>query len=43
MEFHSELGIWFKMTRRIPEMGVSDTRVFTSRSRTIRQLEEWLQ
>ena len=43
MEFRGDPGTWFKVTRRVPDMGISDTKVFVSRSRAIRQMEEWLQ
>ena len=32
----------YKITKRIPEMSVADTRVFDSKEDAIRQLEEWL-
>jgi hypothetical protein len=33
----------FKVTRRSPELAVAETKMFRSRSKAKRQLEEWLQ
>ena len=43
MKFRGKSGMRFKVTRRIPAMGVSETRVFGSKSQAERQLKEWLQ
>lgn len=33
----------WKVTRRLAEMSVAETKVFTSKGEAIRQYEEWLQ
>jgi hypothetical protein len=33
----------YKVTRRIPDLHVAETRVFTSRKKAKEQLEEWLE
>ena len=35
-------GKRYKVTRRIPDMSVSETRIFKSKEKAIKQLEEWL-
>ena len=32
----------YKVTKRMPEMSVADTRVFDSKEEAIKQLQEWL-
>ncbi|MBS3096963.1 hypothetical protein J4480_06015 [Candidatus Woesearchaeota archaeon] len=32
----------YKVTRRMPELHVSDTKVFSSKKKALKQLEEWL-
>ena len=33
---------FYKVTRMIPELGVSETRVFTSKKEAQKQFEKWL-
>ena len=42
MEYHDENVIKFKVTRRIPELSVAETKTFTSKEKAKRQFEEWL-
>ena len=42
LELKSLKGKRFKVTRRIPELSVSETKVFQSKKRAKKQLEEWL-
>ena len=37
-----ENGEKYKVTRRIPGMSVSETKLFKSKEEAIKQLEEWL-
>ena len=37
-----ENGKRYKVTRRIPDMSVSETKMFKSKEKAIKQLEEWL-
>ena len=37
-----ENGKRYKVTRRIPGMSVSETKLFKSKEKAIKQLEEWL-
>ena len=41
-ELHYSNGVQFKVTRRLPEMSVAETRVFDSKEEAIRQMEKWL-
>ena len=43
IELQSEAGIKFKVTRRIPALSVSETKVFDSQAEAMKQLEDWLQ
>lgn len=36
-------GKKFKVTRRIPELHVSETKIFNSKDEARRQFEEWLE
>ena len=41
-EYQSEQGIVYKVTRRIPELSVAETKVFSSKEKAKRQFDEWL-
>ena len=34
--------IKYKVTRRLPEMSVAETKIFDSKEEAIKQLQEWL-
>jgi hypothetical protein len=36
-------GRKYKVTRRLPELSVAETKIFSSRKKTERQFEEWLE
>ena len=42
MEYQDETGTKYKVTRRIPEMSVAETKIFSSKEKAKRQFEEWL-
>ncbi len=42
-EYETPTGREWKVTRRLAEMSVAETKVFTSKEEAIRQYEEWLQ
>ncbi len=42
MEVHDGEKVLFKVTRRLAELGVAETRVFNSLSEAKAQFEEWL-
>lgn len=42
-EFETKEGKRWKVTRRIPEISVAETKVFLSKEEAIRQYEFWLQ
>lgn len=41
-EYEMPTGKEWKVTRRLPEMAVAETKVFTSKEEAIKQYEEWL-
>ncbi len=41
-EFQDEDGTKYKVTRRLPEMSVAETRVFTSKEEAKKLFNEWL-
>ncbi len=41
-EYHSEQGTVYKVTRRIPELSVAETKVFSSKQKAKQQFDEWL-
>ncbi|HLC96838.1 MAG TPA: hypothetical protein VJH97_05960 [Candidatus Nanoarchaeia archaeon] len=43
IEIKGKDGIRFKVTRRIPDLSVSETRIFTSKEEAKRQFNEWLE
>ncbi len=42
IEFRSSKGKKFKVTRRLPEMSVAETKVFATRKRAKKLFDEWL-
>ena len=43
IEFNDGPKKKFKVTRRYPEMSIAETKLFTSKWRAKKQLEEWLE
>lgn len=43
MEFKDEMGKKYKVTRRLPELSVAETKIFRSKKEAIKQLNEWLE
>lgn len=42
-EYETPTGKEWKVTRRLAEMSVAETKVFSSKEEAIQQYEEWLQ
>jgi hypothetical protein len=42
IEVENHIGKKYKVTRRVPELSVSDTKVFRSKEEAKKQFEEWL-
>lgn len=42
MEYWDNSGAKYKVTRRIPELSVAETKVFSSKEKAKGQFEEWL-
>ena len=42
MEIHEEGKVKFKVTRRLAEMAVAETKVFASKEEAKKQFNEWL-
>ena len=42
IELRNGNQIRYKVTRRLPEMKIAETKVFLSKEDAMRQLEEWL-
>jgi len=42
-EYETQTGKEWKVTRRLAEMSVAETKVFASKENAVRQYEEWLQ
>ena len=42
MEIKDEQGTKFKVTRRLPEMAVAETKIFRSKKRAKKLFYEWL-
>lgn len=40
-ELHND-GVFFKVTRQIPDLGVSETRLFNVKDDALKQFYEWL-
>jgi len=43
MEVENTTGKKYKVTRRLPDMSVAETKIFTSKEEALRQVDEWLQ
>lgn len=43
LEMQKDGKIFYKVTRRLPEMSVAETKVFSSLKEAKAQLEEWLE
>ena len=41
-EFKNHIGKKFKVTRRLPEMSVAETKVFTNKKKAKKLFDEWL-
>lgn len=41
-EFQNHTGKKFKVTRRLPEMSVAETKVFTTKKKAKRLFDEWI-
>lgn len=41
-EFQNHLGKKFKVTRRLPEMSVAETKIFRSKKRAKKKFDDWL-
>ena len=42
IELHDQRSKKFKVTRRLPEMSVAETKVFTSKKKAKQLLHQWL-
>ncbi|HLC65757.1 MAG TPA: hypothetical protein VJI46_06570 [Candidatus Nanoarchaeia archaeon] len=42
MELQSRVGKKFKVTRRVPEMSVAETKTFNSKRKAKKKFDEWL-
>ncbi len=42
IEFQDDEGNKFKVTRRLPEMSVAETKIFKSKKEAKEQFDEWL-
>lgn len=42
MELQTEKGVVYKVTRRVAEMGVAETKLFKTLYEARQQLDEWL-
>ena len=42
IEFQDDEGSKFKVTRRLPEMSVAETKIFKSKKEAKEQFDEWL-
>lgn len=43
MEFSNHIGKKYKVTRRIPELSVAETKIFNSKWEAKKQFDEWLE
>ena len=41
-EFQNHLGKKFKVTRRLPELSVAETKLFKNKRKAKKQFDEWL-
>ena len=42
MEIENSEGKKYKVTRRLPELSIAETKIFDSKESAKRQMEEWL-
>ena len=42
IEIKTKDDIKYKVTRRLPKMSVAETKIFISKEKALRQVEEWL-
>ena len=42
LEFKNKIQKKFKVTRRLPELSVAETKMFEKKEEAIKQFEEWL-
>jgi hypothetical protein len=42
IEFQNNNGKKYKVTRRLPEMSVAETKIFRTKKKAIEQFDEWL-
>lgn len=42
LEFQDKNGIKYKVTRRVPELHLAETRIFSSKEEAKQQFEQWL-
>lgn len=43
MELQNDVGSKFKVIRKLPELSVSETKMFRSKTEAVKLFEEWLQ
>lgn len=43
IEIENDVGKKYKVTRRVPEMSVAETKVFRSKEEAKKQFDEWLE
>lgn len=43
IEIENHIGKKYKVTKRIPELSVAETKVFESKAEAKRQFDEWLE
>ncbi|MBI2140798.1 hypothetical protein HYU16_00060 [Candidatus Woesearchaeota archaeon] len=41
-ELENTVGNLFKVTRRLPELAIAETKMFRSKDRALKQFNEWL-
>jgi hypothetical protein len=41
IEFKNDEKKGYKITRRIPEMSISETKIFSSKKKAMQQFQEW--
>ncbi len=42
IEIENHIGKKYKVTRRLPEMSVAETKILDSKNDALKQVEEWL-
>ena len=42
MEFENHIGKKYKVTRRLPDLSVAETKVFESKEEAKKQFDQWL-